>query len=95
MTFKLILLFIVRLWSLQSFTAVVCFKGHVYPVWGVEFRYKDDFSTHIKSSISFYLVYFIVLWIIISPAALLIVLLKSGSQNKFNQLEYCQVIVVM
>eukprot|EP00731_Ephydatia_muelleri_P020077 Em0012g902a len=27
----------VRLWSLQTFTALVCFKGHNYPVWSVEF----------------------------------------------------------
>ena len=38
----LLLLLIVRLWSLQTFTALVCFKGHNYPVWGVEFRYSTD-----------------------------------------------------
>lgn len=32
-------LYLVRLWSLQTYTALVCFKGHHYPVWGVEFRY--------------------------------------------------------
>ena len=28
----------VRLWSLQSYTCLVCFKGHNYPVWSVNFR---------------------------------------------------------
>ena len=33
---------VVRLWSLQTFTAVVCFKGHNYPVWSVEFRWVEE-----------------------------------------------------
>ena len=33
---------VVRLWSLQTFTAVVCFKGHNYPVWSVEFRWEEE-----------------------------------------------------
>ncbi|XP_023696756.1 transcription initiation factor TFIID subunit 5 isoform X2 [Paramormyrops kingsleyae] len=27
----------VRLWSLQTFTCLVCYKGHNYPVWDVQF----------------------------------------------------------
>lgn len=38
---KMLLFFcIVRLWSLQTFTALVCYKGHNNPVWSVEFRYR-------------------------------------------------------
>ena len=33
---------VVRLWSLQTFTALVCFKGHNYPVWSVEFRWVEE-----------------------------------------------------
>ena len=33
------MLFAVRLWSLQTFTSLVCFKGHNYPIWDVEFRW--------------------------------------------------------
>ena len=29
----------VRLWSLQTYTTLVSFKGHVFPVWGVDFRF--------------------------------------------------------
>ena len=29
----------VRMWSLLTFTALMCFRGHNYPVWAVEFRY--------------------------------------------------------
>jgi len=27
-----------RLWSLATFTNIVCYKGHNYPVWDVTFR---------------------------------------------------------
>lgn len=28
---------LVRLWSLYTFSSLVCFKGHNYPVWDVQF----------------------------------------------------------
>lgn len=28
----------VRLWSLFTYTNIVCYKGHNYPVWDVQFR---------------------------------------------------------
>ena len=37
----------VRLWSLQTFTCLVCYKGHNYPVWDVEFRYSSHYALHI------------------------------------------------
>ena len=33
---------VVRLWNLQTFTVMVCFKGHNYPVWSVEFRWVKE-----------------------------------------------------
>ena len=30
---------VVRLWSLHTFTNLVVYKGHNYPVWTVKFRY--------------------------------------------------------
>ena len=30
-------LFLVRLWSLFTYTNIVCYKGHNYPVWDVQF----------------------------------------------------------
>lgn len=29
----------VRLWSLQTWTNLCCYKGHMFPVWNVAFRY--------------------------------------------------------
>ena len=30
---------VVRLWSLATYTCIVCYRGHNYPVWDVKFRY--------------------------------------------------------
>jgi WD40 repeat protein len=32
-----IVLVAVRLWSLQTWTCLVCYKGHIFPVWDVRF----------------------------------------------------------
>lgn len=28
---------VVRLWSLQTWTNICCYKGHLYPIWDVKF----------------------------------------------------------
>ena len=36
----------VRLWSLHTWTCVVCYKGHIFPVWSVKFSpYGYYFAT--------------------------------------------------
>lgn len=34
----------VRLWSLLTWTNLVCYKGHNHPVWDLEFRYQINSS---------------------------------------------------
>lgn len=50
----IILCFIaVRLWSLHTWTCVVCYKGHLFPVWCVRFSphgYYFATSSHDKTA---------------------------------------------